>query len=126
VNAIPNGSLSPSANEPLVNEVVSWLRKDGRRLPPIEDSSALTGTANLAGMSFPCKVLSMQEKKITEPVFSWLRNNNPKNPVSVDDQSALADLAEISLPNGALFPQKKDNLSDDALAWMRNHTTHQS
>jgi hypothetical protein len=120
VNAIPNGSLSPSANEPLVNEVVSWLRKDRRQLPPIEDSSALKGTANLVGMSFSCKVLSMQEKKIAEPVFSWLRNNNPKNPVSVDDQSALADLTKIS------FPQKKDNLSDDALARMRNHTMHQS
>jgi hypothetical protein len=75
---IPKGLLSPSAKKALVNDLVSWLRKNGRRLPPIEDPNALKGMANLAGTPFPRKVLSMQEKKIAHSVFTCLRKQHPQ------------------------------------------------
>jgi hypothetical protein len=71
---------SPSAKQALVNEVgcLDGFEKTATTNPPIEDPSRALSRAWLNLLE--CRL----KKKIADSVFSWLRNNNPKNPVSID------------------------------------------
>jgi hypothetical protein len=107
---IPNGSLSPSAKEALVNEVVSWLRKNGRRLPPIEDPSDLKTccrccTRLQSATLQISKSLSAPDENPAKQLVNWLRDNT-FNPADLDDLvvQALADLTSSDLPKGSFAP----------------------